>query len=1022
MLYILDPNLRDFVGHYLEYDRSVSEAAKLAGLSCVILGHRSFTPSFDGLIDVRPIYSADIWNRLPDHDFHSVKSLEFANSQFAAETILFLKDQPLGPEDIIFIPTLTKAQIAGVAALVQRFGQSGAAFEIMLRYQPGLYDGTVATKAFRSLERLSKTTRIRLSTDSHRLSSELGMLTALEIAVYPIPHTDKFATPLSGITGDGLHFVSLGNARGEKGLAEIFDAIEITASKPWADQLRFTLQCNDPSEDVRGRIARYKEKPDKRVTLIEQAMGTEAYYELLGNADVVLVPYHVDIYASRTSGVFLEAMTAGKIAICTRDTWMSDQLDLHGGGIAVDDRSAASLAIAISDVLNTYDELHVKAQVARAHWKTIHTPENLISHLKGSPAFPVAVKPGRRAAVIYPWGDAIDGGAGAATRLHLLVRYLEQHYDEIRVAFPGKGRKQVSKKALFEAFENGRWDNHWLRRRLEQLSRWLWKAHPGKVFHLWNHIWPLFDPIIKRRSEELARWADDAYLEYSYFSPVVSKIFKAQGKPVVLTQHDILSEISSGIPVIHDLTRVFEFRGLRAASRVVVATEYERKLCSDVGIKADVIPHPIDAHAHDYLSREDASFIVERILELPAEGRTVCLFVGGSYGPNKSAAALVRSMAETAANDPDLNRVLFVVAGACMEPQHAENFVALGKIESTALSALYRVEPIVLIPINEGTGSSIKSIEALAAGCPIISTTVGMRGLAVEGGRHCIIEDNVERFPLRLKQLMAGDIDVAVLRREAREFGKNNDYRRVFQAYDADRASATRLKAEEIPASVHFRDLVPRVSTSGTDEVKSFLAKRLGIPRAELDDLPEEGSAISNKFRHWQELYKVGHLTQIWREAGDFFEQAYEIEGPSFKPDARAELWNLLNSENNDLAAILAEALLQSVPKLQDAEISYIAAQALHRVLGGGSRVLKHYGDAIANGYDDGWAHYHRGHLWLMGALPDGVTELKKAVRKGGEASSAAKKVLSRSDLKHVALRGVVTRFHHYNNWRNRFD
>lgn len=853
------------------------------------------------------------------------------------------------------------------------------------------------------------------------------MLTELEIAVYPIPHTDKFAAPRSGVNDDELHYVSLGNARGEKGLSEIFDAIELSASQPWADRLRFTIQCNDPSEDVRNRIARFKEEPDKRVTLIEQALETKAYYELLGKADVVLVPYHADIYASRTSGVFLEAMTAGKIVICTRDTWMSDQLALHGGGFAIDDRSASSLAIAISDVLSSYDTLHAKAQVARIHWKTIHTPENLISHLKGSPAFPVAIKPGRRAAIVYPWGDAIEGGAGAAMRLHLLIRYLEQHYDEIRVVFPGKGRKQLSQKTTMEAFDNDSWDNHWLRRRLEQVSRLLWKAPPSKIFHLWNHIWPQFDSTLKRRSEELARWTDDVYLEYSYYSVVVSKIFKSYSKPVVLTQHDILSEISAGVPVIHSLTRALEFRGLRAASRVVVATEYERKLCSEVGITADVIPHPIDAHAHDYLSHADADFIVKQILKLPSEGRTVCLFVGGSYGPNKTAAAVVRSMAETAANDLDLNRVLFVVAGACMEPQHTENFVALGKIESTALSALYRIEPIVLIPITDGTGSSIKSIEALAAGCPIISTMVGMRGLMVESGRHCIIEDNVEDFALRLKLLMTGGVNVAALRNEAREFGKNYDYRKVFRAYSADRDLPTRSKVEEITAGAHFRDLLPRIGASGNDEAKSFLAGRLGISLAELDATPEldtrePESAMSSNFRHWQKLYDAGHLTQIWREACEFFAQAHEDDDVIFSLEAREHLWNLLNSQNNDLAAILVEAALHAVPELQDAEISYIAAQALHRELGGGSRVLKHYSDAIANGFDSGWAHFNRGHLWLMSAHPHAINELKIAVKKGGEASSAAKEVLSRPDLKEIARRSVVTKFHDYGNWRNRFD
>ena len=76
---------------------------------------------------------------------------------------------------------------------------------------------------------------IHLSCDSSRLAYELGTVTTLPIAVYPIPHTSERVDIADGefAVGRPLHLVSLGNARGEKGICEILRAIRDSADQHW---------------------------------------------------------------------------------------------------------------------------------------------------------------------------------------------------------------------------------------------------------------------------------------------------------------------------------------------------------------------------------------------------------------------------------------------------------------------------------------------------------------------------------------------------------------------------------------------------------------------------------------------------------------------------------------------------------------------------------------------------------------------------------------------------------------------
>src|SRR5262249_48894916 len=152
---------------------------------------------------------------------------------------------------------------------------------------------------------------IRLATDSDRLAEELSHLTSLPVEVLPIPHAAPTPAGLTDqVTAGPCHFVSLGNARDEKGIFEIFAAIRALHDDGKLESMRFTLQCNDATPTVASAIAAFRQDSLPECQLLTNRLTTAEYHDLLEQADFVLLPYWRSIYASRTSGVFMEALSA----------------------------------------------------------------------------------------------------------------------------------------------------------------------------------------------------------------------------------------------------------------------------------------------------------------------------------------------------------------------------------------------------------------------------------------------------------------------------------------------------------------------------------------------------------------------------------------------------------------------------------------------------------------------------------------------------------------------------------------
>jgi hypothetical protein len=73
---------------------------------------------------------------------------------------------------------------------------------------------------------------------------------------------------------------------------------------------------------LRSALIRLAEDHADSVELMAQPLSSEDYDAAIRQADVLLVPYDPTAYSLRSSGVFAEALAAGKVCISTTGSWM----------------------------------------------------------------------------------------------------------------------------------------------------------------------------------------------------------------------------------------------------------------------------------------------------------------------------------------------------------------------------------------------------------------------------------------------------------------------------------------------------------------------------------------------------------------------------------------------------------------------------------------------------------------------------------------------------------------------------
>jgi polysaccharide biosynthesis protein PslH len=82
----------------------------------------------------------------------------------------------------------------------------------------------------------------------------------------------------------------------------------------------------------------------------------------------------------------------------------------------------------------------------------------------------------------------------------------------------------------------------------------------------------------------------------------------------------------------------------------------------------------------------------------------------------------------------------------------------------------FKCAHVVAAPVFSGKGTRYKILEAMAAGTPVVATSIAVEGLGVEDGKHVILADSAAKMADKIARLLNRPQERSLLSRRAKKF------------------------------------------------------------------------------------------------------------------------------------------------------------------------------------------------------------------------------------------------------------
>ncbi len=360
-LFLADHLLRDVVGHHLGYNLALADGASRAGIAPHLVTHRAFDAALAGGVVCQRLFRTDFRAEPPAWIARNHRLLglleRWCDWQFGSDLRKF---SGVGDSDAVFVQMLAPRHFLQWLRWMSAQPAPPVLF-LQLGYRPGRFATPEIAAAPGRLPR-GISERVVFVTDSEKLVGPFEKSLGREVHYLPHIVSYEFPEPEPRTAGKPILVFAPGNARREKGFTETMAAIRIINGSGSRDELRFMVQCHDPDR-VCENVLRCG--MPSGVERIDRPLADSEYVERLGRSDVVVLPYHLDLYEQRTSGIFCEARVAGKPVIATENSWAGDRVRREGGGWLVREKDEASLVACLKALPETLEQKVIEARKLR---------------------------------------------------------------------------------------------------------------------------------------------------------------------------------------------------------------------------------------------------------------------------------------------------------------------------------------------------------------------------------------------------------------------------------------------------------------------------------------------------------------------------------------------------------------------------------------------------------------------------------------------------------------------------------
>ena len=306
-----------------------------------------------------------------------------------------------------------------------------------------------------------------------------------------------------------------------------------------------------------------------------------------------------------------------------------------------------------------------------------------------------------------------------------------------------------------------------------------------------------FEPVRRLLQDVVDTTAFDiVQVEHSSLSIYLDKLH-LRGQPArILTMHNIdylrnarvLANQRPGLRWLYMWLdglrfRAWEMAALQRFDHVITMSALDRSLLLNdrPGLSITVVPNGVDAAATAYAAPLPRSEVVVFVASMDSDANhDGAMFLVQDIWP------LVKARRPAA-------RLLIV--GRAPRPSlrslhNGHDIVVTGKVNEVL--AYYRGAAVAVVPLRSGGGTRLKILEAMGAGIPVVTTTVGCEGIEARADVHALFADEPAAFAAAVLRLMDEPGLQQRLSAAAREFVAHRyDWQVIAQGHDALYRQAT---------------------------------------------------------------------------------------------------------------------------------------------------------------------------------------------------------------------------------------
>lgn len=239
-------------------------------------------------------------------------------------------------------------------------------------------------RPFATVVRFLKVTNLVCVHEDPQLAEKFSAITGLKCGVLPFP------LPLRGVEektqkSGPLVVTILGSPRLEKGIDLVADLLPLMEPELKADEVRFVIQAQvtgDPS--IEPTLAKLTDLANRlpNIILLIKPLDESEYSNKLKEADILLLPYRLEAYGLRNSGVVMEGVATGKVLILTAGTLIAEHAKSGAAHHLSADGDVDSLQRSLRAVIDNIESLRGDATKFAKEYVMDHDPMILFQKME----------------------------------------------------------------------------------------------------------------------------------------------------------------------------------------------------------------------------------------------------------------------------------------------------------------------------------------------------------------------------------------------------------------------------------------------------------------------------------------------------------------------------------------------------------------------------------------------------------------------------------------------------------------